>query len=158
MNITVTSGTGVAKTTLAAFDKALNEANIANYNLLYLSSVIPSGSKIVIKKPDTKNEEYGHKLYCVMSKKFETEPYKEVWAGIGWVQSEDGCGLFVEHSGESETEVKDLINASLSDMVKYRPGYKYGNIKHKLAGIKCKNNPVCALAVAVYQSQSWDKN
>ena len=41
MNIYVSSGIGYGQTKLAAFDAALNEAGIANFNLIKLSSVIP---------------------------------------------------------------------------------------------------------------------
>ena len=42
-SLLVTSGTGEAATEPAAFDGALLDAGIANYNLIRLSSVIPAG-------------------------------------------------------------------------------------------------------------------
>lgn len=41
LDICLSSGTGEGPTPLAAFDAALPDAGVANYNLLCLSSVIP---------------------------------------------------------------------------------------------------------------------
>lgn len=51
MEIQISTGIGIGPTQLSAFDSALNNAGVANYNLLKLSSVIPPKSKIVINKP-----------------------------------------------------------------------------------------------------------
>ena len=47
MKIIVTSGTGEGPTSLAAFDAALLDAGVANYNLICLSSIIPPGSMTI---------------------------------------------------------------------------------------------------------------
>ena len=62
---------------MAAFDAALLAANIANYNLLPLSSVIPPGCEIEQKRPDTHPDEYGHRLYVVMAHQIVDEPGEE---------------------------------------------------------------------------------
>ena len=33
----------------------------------------------------------------------------------------------------------------------------FGEIQMAVIGAKCVNDPVCALVVAIYESQSWDK-
>jgi hypothetical protein len=70
------------------------------------------------------------------------------------MSNKDKKGLFVEHHGNSEEEVKKLIIDSLTDMVKYRKD-KYSKIEYKICGIKCKNKPATALACAVYQIEPW---
>jgi arginine decarboxylase len=47
MRIQLVSGAGSARTQLAAFDAALVDAGISNYNLITLSSVIPAGAEII---------------------------------------------------------------------------------------------------------------
>lgn len=47
--IYVTSGIGEGQTNLSAFDAALWDAGIANFNLIKLSSVIPPHSKVLVK-------------------------------------------------------------------------------------------------------------
>jgi len=155
MEIKITFGVGEASTELAAFDKALFNAGIGNYNLIKLSSIIPARSKIKIKKLNWNQKEFGYKLYVILSKNIEKEIGKEAWSGLGWIQDKTGKGIFVEHHGSSKKEVKDLINKSLKNIKKYRKE-KYGKIKYKIVGIKCKGKPVCALVSAVFKSENWE--
>jgi hypothetical protein len=39
-------------------------------------------------------------------------------------------------------------------MKKYRK-HRYGKIKHKIVGVKCKRNPACAVVCAIYRSEEW---
>lgn len=155
MDIYLTTGTGTGPTTLAAFDTALYDAGLMNYNLLYMSSVIPPGSVIKRQKIYSPPEEYGYRLYVVMAREDATEPGQVAWAGIGWVQDDAGRGLFVEHHGPTEASVKEQIHLSLETMVSLRP-YNYGPIQHEIVGIACEDQPVCAMVVAVYKSQGWN--
>jgi arginine decarboxylase len=158
VKIEIVSGSGSGKTCLAAFDRALFEAGVSNYNLITLSSVIPPQTEVVIsEKRNVYTDEYGHKLYVVMAEAYATEPGKEAWAGLGWVHHTDnsGKGLFVEHNGENENKVIAQITDSLNSMAEYRPEEK-GEIYHKTHGIKCSDLPVCSLVVAVYKSEGWD--
>lgn len=155
MDIYVTKGTGSGKTKVAAFDAALGSAGIQNYNLLYLSSVIPDKSRIIISKPEIKVEEHGWKLYAVVSERKESIPGKQAWAGIGWVfYKGETKGLFVHAEGESEQEVIFSVKQTLLDMMEKRGG-NYEPIQFEVAGILCETEPVCAIVSAVYQSQSW---
>lgn len=155
--IQLTKGTGSGDTKIAAFDAALFEAGIANYNLIRLSSIIPPGSRIEIGKAEIKPDEFGHRLYVVYACEIQNEIGKDAWAGIGWTLAKDGAGkgLFTEHEGHSEQEVTNLINETLSCMTRYRPE-SYGEIKTEIAGITCTKKPVCALVAAVYRAEGWD--
>jgi arginine decarboxylase len=157
MKISVTWGTGVGSTKLSSFDKALWDAGIANLNLIPLSSVIPPGSDIEIRKLRSSNAEnnFGKRVYVVLSCKSTRKVGQSAFAGVGWRIAKKGKkGLFVEHHGKSEAEVKKLITSSLADMVGYRKE-KYGKIEYKIAGIECKSKPVAALVCAVYQIEDW---
>lgn len=154
MNIDLTKGTGQAPTALSAFDKALYEAGIADANLIYLSSSIPPGSNIRLKKQTYGINEFGSRYYIVKARHDQEEVGKEAWAGIGWSQREDRAGVFVEHHGETKAEVIKLIKDSLNSMLKYRKG-DYNKFHIYLSGIKCKKEPVCALVAAVYQIDKW---
>ncbi len=61
--IVLARGIGRGPTELAAFDAALRDAGIANYNLLGLSSVIPPGSTIEHGRWVTPPEHWGQRLY-----------------------------------------------------------------------------------------------
>lgn len=157
MTIQVSSGTGSGPTKLAAFDAALQAAGTANYNLIRLSSIIPPGSKVkAADGPITKlTGNWGDRLYVVMAEFRVDTPNAEAWAGIGWVQNQKtGKGLFVEHEGASELAVKRDITQSLGSMVATR-GMDFGPVQMKVVGITCIHAPVCALAIATYQSSSW---
>ena len=157
MLIRVTTGTGEGPTTQAAFDAALRSAGVANYNLLELSSVIPTGSRVERRKPNSSAGEYGHRLYVVVSRRLESERGKTAWAGLGWTQDQSsGRGLFVEIEGSSLNQVEHEIDLTLEAMKSARP-IPYGENQSEIAGIECRGNPVCALAVAVYQSKGWGK-
>jgi arginine decarboxylase len=156
MEIKVTYGVGEGLTELAAFDRALYEAGIANFNLIKLSSVIPPNSTIKIGKLDWNQKAHGDRLYVVLSDCRETVIGKEAWAGLGWVTVDSkGKGIFVEHTGSSEEEVKRLISESLESMRRYREE-EYGEIRLETCGVECQEIPVCALVCAVYKNESWD--
>ncbi|HEX8003682.1 MAG TPA: pyruvoyl-dependent arginine decarboxylase [Mycobacteriales bacterium] len=156
--IEIACGTGHGPNTLAAFDGALLATGIANYNLLRLSSVIPPETEI---RPMTgpvsdPGGEWGDRLYVVMAEMRVTEPGDEAWAGIGWVQeAETGKGLFVEHEGHSENDVRGDILDSLGALVAGRPGETFGPPHFVLHGAVCDGTPTCAMAVAVYEPASW---
>ncbi len=157
MKIRLTSGIGTGPTKLAAFDAALNHAGVANYNLIRLSSVIPPLSEVEIHDkalPEVPGE-WGDRLYIVMADARVDTPNTEAWAGIGWVQDkESGKGLFVEHEGKSKTTVEEDIRQSLQALMATR-NVDFGKIQMRVVGRMCKHEPVCALVVAVYQSNEW---
>jgi len=157
LKIYVTAGVGEGKTKISAFDAALMNAGIANYNLIYLSSIIPKGSIVKPRKLKSKKNEYGNKLYVVMARFDQYAIGKEAWAGLGWIQDQAGRGLLAEHWAESKEAVIKLIHNSLNDMRTLRP-YKYGKIHYSVTGMKCKDKPVCAVVAAIYKSEYWENN
>ena len=154
MIIKVTYGKGNAKTKLAAFDNALYNAGIADYNLITLSSIIPPDSKVIVEKLCKNNKDIGSKLYVVLTKCIEVSLNKVACTGLGWVTREDGSGIFVEEFGSNEAEVKKIIKNSLESVIKYREG-NYSPINYKIESIKCVGKPVCAIVAAVYKSEKW---
>jgi arginine decarboxylase len=154
-DIKIVKGVGSGKTSLSAFDNALWNAGIANYNLIYLSSIIPPKSQIeFIENLGENNINIGHKLYVVMSRCDEVNIGKEAWAGLGWIQKGDGSGIFAEHCADNEEELNRLLNKSLKDMISYRNGL-WRKTKIVTCGIRCVDKPVCAVVAAVYKSEKW---
>ena len=165
MDIKIVCGVGSGRTVLSAFDNALKDAGVYNYNLITLSSIIPPKSKVnKIRRYKTPYSEYGHKLYVVKAELRSEEVGKFIAAGIGWYQLEDGRGIFVEHEIKGETRIAveseiDLrIKNSLRDLAKFR-NIKFDESKaHSAISItQIKDNPTCVLALAVYQSEGWKK-
>ena len=155
MKIYIAPGKGVGTTELGAFDAALNDSGIANFNLIRLSSVIPPSTEVVEVEriPEIKGE-WGDRLYVVQAHYETSVPGKEAWAGVGWVIDETGKGLFVEHEGESEEFVRTSITHTLSDLMKTRET-DFGQIYMMVEGATCDEHPVAAMVTAVYKAESW---
>lgn len=102
--IRVVWGTGGGPTALSAYDAALAAANVHEYNLLDLSSVIPAEATVeeVGRAPDLGPG--GNALYVVQAA--ATAERGPASAALAWARSPDGPGLFYEESG---TEPADAI-------------------------------------------------
>lgn len=158
MKITVTYGSGQGSTKLAAFDHALWDAGIGNYNLIKISSIIPKNAEIVVQKLRLNETEIGYKLYVVIASCIEDIPGKEAWAGLGWIRADhNGPGLFMEQVASTREECMRLVKRSLHSVTQYRLE-KYSKISSKLCGIQCKQSSVCAIVAALYESEHWLKN
>jgi len=162
MEIVVTSGKGYAKTPLAAFDAALKDAGVHNYNLITLSSIVPQIAKVKVRKYITPPEEYGNRLYIVKAEIRSRESGKFIGAALGWYQLKDGHGVFVEHEETGETKeavesnLAEDVRKSLSDLCKHR-GFPFNErlMKMKSSIAKVKDSPASVLVVAVYKSENW---
>lgn len=163
MNIFITSGKGQGKTLLSAFDSALFDAGVSNYNLIILSSIIPPGAVIKQQKYATLEPEYGHRLYVVMSETRSRESGRWIGASVGWCQEDDGRGVFVEHHAiENSEEAVRLhlqveVRHSLSDLCHQR-GFTFSVQKMhiKTSVTKVTDAPTSVLVIAVYQARGWD--
>ncbi|ALG69156.1 pyruvoyl-dependent arginine decarboxylase [Beggiatoa leptomitoformis] len=159
MKIHMISATGTGPTQLAAFYDAINNAGVANYNLIPLSSVIPPATEIVHcdSYPAPATLTYGDVLFVVMSQQRETTAGKAAWAGLGWSHDKVGGGWFVELHDESEEKVRQDIFSTLNAMTQdttrgFQP------VQHKIVGIECTGQPVCSVVIAVFGSRGWSSN
>lgn len=155
MTIPIAGGVGEGATELAAFDAALVAAGVADRNLILLSSVLPPGSAVerVHRIADTPGF-WGDRLYCVLAQARTSEPGKEVWAGIGWMQDETGRGLLVEHHAPSKPALQAVIKASLRGLGQNR-SVVFPETGAVIAGTRCTGTAVCALVVAVFAAAAW---
>ena len=163
MQIHVGSGIGFGPTRMAAFDSALNELGIANYNMLRLSSIIPPNSEIVVHDGRIQKEmpgQWGDRMYVVMAEIRVDKHNVGAWAGVGWVQDKKtGRGLFTEHEGNSEDFVRREIKQSLEAFMAMRSQdetFDWGPIEMKVVGETCISKPVCAMVAAIFQTTDWD--
>lgn len=155
--IRVSRGYGQASTRLAAFDEALRAAGVADFNLIRLSSVIPPGSTVTVTGPqDQLVGGFGDALYCVYAAATASEPGAEACAGVGWARRQDGsgAGLFAEHSGSSEEEVRGLLRSTLGDMSANRGG-NFSYEADLISQVRCECDPVSAVVVATYRAAGW---
>ena len=156
LDIVVTCGTGTAPTELAAFDAALQEAGVAHFNLIRLSSLIPPGSRV--RAPRTWPAlagGWGDRLYVVYADHRVSTPGSWACAGLGWVQDEDsGAGMLVEHCGDDEAAVEARLKATLEDLAGRRPG-RFGPRSARITSIVCADDPVAAVVVAALRVEPW---
>ena len=155
MIILMTGAVGSGPTHLAAFDAALVAAGVADRNLLYLSSVLPPASSVrqvdrILHAPG----DWGDRLYCVMAQAQAVVPGAQAWAGVGWVQDVSGRGLLVEHHGGDEVSVRRLVRTSLDGLCRNR-GVTFPTGGVEVSGLRCVDEPVCALVVAVFEAATW---
>lgn len=102
MKIRIVRGSATAPTEMASYDAALAAANVHNYNLSYVSSVIPADAtaEFVGRAPDL--GPIGHELTVVEARATSAE--RPVSAALAWAESEQGPGLFYEAAGEEPPE------------------------------------------------------
>src|SRR3982750_3424133 len=113
LDISIRTGSGEGSTLLSAFDHALQRAGVADLNLVTLSSVIPTGSRLRhVDAPLPAG--HGDLLFCVRAGGVAERPGDTAWAGLGWCVDETGGGLFVEHHGQTEESVIEQIELSLA--------------------------------------------
>lgn len=156
MEIQITSGIGEGVTETAAFDAALLNAGIGNYNLLYLSSIIPPKSKIVKRRIEAREGEYGNRLYVVIAKRLESEEGKCAWAGLGWTQEDlSGKGFFAEEVGGDRESVSRAVTDSLGGMTDNRC-FLENSVGLEIIGLKCNGRPVCAIVAAIFCIEPWE--
>lgn len=164
MVITVIKGAGEGTTPLSAFDSALKDAGVYNYNLITLSSVIPPKTTVEKKMSyKTPEGEWGHKLYCVMAEERSERTGKFIAAGVGWYQLEDGRGLFVEHhiTGDTkevaESVIMTRIKNSLQDLCRFRDiKWDDSSMNFEISVAEVKAQPASVLVIAVYKSEGWE--
>lgn len=154
LSITIRTAVGTGRTLLSAFDAALMDAGVGNFNLIVLSSVIPPGSTVTVGGEPLAGG-HGDRLYCVESVAYADHPGEFVSAGLGWVIHPTIGGLFVEHKGGSEESVEEQIRLSLADMAASR-GVDFGEVHTAIASAHCVDRPVCALTIASYAVAGWE--
>jgi len=112
--IHVAGGIGRAPTAMAAYDAALADANLHNYNLVAVSSVIPADAtvEVVDNAPDLGPA--GNRLTVVEGRSAVSPDGSAEAAAtaIAWATG-PGPGLFYEASGTDPDGVKDAAHRGL---------------------------------------------
>jgi len=103
-----TKGVGIHKDKLTSFEIALRKADIAAYNLVCVSSILPPGCKIISKEQGIKCLRSGQITFCVMARNETNEPNRLIAASVGLAVPADpeAYGYLSEHHSCGETEEK----------------------------------------------------
>jgi arginine decarboxylase len=81
--IVFTKGVGVAKEKLSSFELALRAADIAQFNLVRVSSIFPPKCKIVSKKEGLEDLHPGQVVHVVLAEAATNEPYRQMASSVG---------------------------------------------------------------------------
>ena len=102
----LTKGVGVDKNRLSSFELALRDAGIEQFNLVYVSSILPPLCKIVPQSEGLRHLEAGEIVYCVMARNETDEPNRLISASIGVAMPKDRkqYGYLSEHHAFGQTE------------------------------------------------------
>jgi arginine decarboxylase len=115
MPIELVWGTGTAETELGAFDAALSEANVHNYNLVELSSVVPEGARIErCGALEPGRWDTGTLLAVVLASNTSAADGEVLAAGLGWATAAEG-GVFMEAHADGRAACERRLAASVGD-------------------------------------------
>lgn len=118
--VRVVWGVGTADTAVASYDAALAEANLHDYNLLPVSSVLPPEASVeaVGRAPDLGP---AGGLLPVVQARITAADADRLTAGLGWVRAADGPGVVYEAAGRTtEAEVAAEIERGLDEAAALR--------------------------------------
>lgn len=151
--IYVVKGLGIGSTLKSAFDDALLKAGIENFNLIPLSSVIPPDTELVIAETGyPKHIIPGTMQPVVMASISSKETGEKLSAGVGWRQSPNNGGIFVEVSNKLPVHLtkKELIDG-VAEISGHRP-WNWVDIGHIVTGEIVVPHGKCASIVvaAIY--------
>jgi arginine decarboxylase len=113
--IRVVWGGATGPTPMASYDAALAEANVHDFNLVTVSSVIPAGPAVAVERTAPDLGPAGERLTVVQSRD-TVGPGSEraAVAGLGWARGADrGPGIFYEAAGADPGTVRETIEAGL---------------------------------------------
>lgn len=154
--VILAKGFGKGKTKLNAFDNALLDAKIGNFNLVCVSSILPAKAKIfyLSKKNQKILPPFGSVLPAVLAVNFGKKPGKYLAAlGIGIPKNfEKQNGVIAEFEGKniSKEKAKKECEKMLKEAFERR-NLKIEKMEFLISEIESnsKNEFVCSLAAAL---------
>jgi arginine decarboxylase len=106
--IFLTKGVGKHREKLSSFELALRSANIAEYNIVRVSSIFPPNCKVISIQEGLKRLTPGQVVYAVMYDNATNEPHRLVAASVGLAipANPSQYGYLSEHHSFGETDQK----------------------------------------------------
>lgn len=137
-SFSLVKGTGEGITTLNAFDRALLEAGIGDFNLIKVSSIIPPEAR----KVNLPSIPKGALVPTVYSKISSSMTGEVISACVGAGISKEGMGLLYEFSHKGSAEVAEkIVKNMVRDGFKMRGltlnDYHVVSAEHKVKKIGC---------------------
>lgn len=109
----------------------------------------------MVEAHESLGADHGDRLLCVLSTAGAEQHGEAIWVGLGWAQDRRTAGdVFVEHHSGSEEALRTQIGLSLADLCASR-GWGDVETGTAVAGARCVDDPVCAVAVAAFEVRRW---
>src|ERR687898_472642 len=104
----LTKGKGMHKDYLTSFELALRDADIADLNLVSVSSIKPPQCKIISRQEGRRYLQPGQIVFTIMARSATNEPNRLIAASIGLARPADDSqhGYLSEHHATGETAQK----------------------------------------------------
>jgi arginine decarboxylase len=113
--IRIVWGTAKGPTEMASYDAALAAANVHNYNLVTVSSVVPADASIQAVGDAPSLGPAGERLTVVEARAtVARDDAERAAACLGWSREPDGPGIFYESSGTDPEAVRDRVEQGLT--------------------------------------------
>ncbi|TFF99266.1 MAG: pyruvoyl-dependent arginine decarboxylase [Promethearchaeota archaeon] len=102
----LTKGSGTAETKLLSFEAALQDAKIASYNLVKVSSIIPPNCQEISRKEGLSYIDKGEIVYTVLAENHTSQEDKKISCALGIARSTDTelQGYVYEHNDEDSNK------------------------------------------------------
>jgi len=102
----LTKGVGTDKEKLTSFELALRDAEIAKFNLVAVSSILPPGCRIIPRSRGVAELAAGQIVYCVLARNDTDEPHRLLASSIGIAipRDQEQYGYIAEHHSFGQTE------------------------------------------------------
>ena len=117
----LTKGKGLHKDYLTSFELALRDAEIADLNLVSVSSIKPSNCKIVSRQEGRKHLMSGQIVFTVLARSSTNEPNRLIAASVGLASPADNMqyGYLSEHhsTGENAQKAGDYAQDMAMEML-----------------------------------------
>lgn len=124
-----TKGVGVAREQLSAYEWALRDAGIAQFNLVSVSSILPPGCKKISRDKGVAVLKSGEVVFCVMARNETNEPNRLIGASVGCAipVGNKRYGYLSEHHcfGETEEKAGDYAEDLAASMLASTLGLKF---------------------------------
>lgn len=112
----ISSGCGTSNNRLVAFDNALMNAGISNYNLVRVSSILPEQ----VKRSDRVNLRHGSPLLTAYATVSSDKPgiHLSTAIAVGIPVRDEDIGIIMECEGESASETEDVAREMVQEAMK----------------------------------------
>jgi len=119
----LTTGIGVHRERLTAFELALRDADIEQQNLVSVSSILPPSCELIPRPAGVETLRPGEITFCVLARSEINEPGRRINASIGLARPSDramygyisehhGFGMTAEQSGDYAEDLAATMLAS----------------------------------------------